>query len=92
MLKRHLVLFLILLLAIVLRFWQLGDVPYGVTHDEMGYIYNAYSISQTGKNVFSESFPFLTWMNMQGWPFLPLPIYLSVPLMCKKFGRKDRVE
>lgn len=73
------VLFLIILIASVLRFWQLGIVPFGITHDELGYVYNAYSISQTGRNVFGEFFPFLTWINQTGWPFLPVPIYLSAP-------------
>lgn len=73
------VLFLIVLLAAVLRFWQLGIVPFGVTHDELGYIYNAYSIAKTGENVFGEFLPFLTWIHEGGWPFLPVPIYLSAP-------------
>lgn len=70
----------ILLLACFLRFWKLGEVPTGVTHDEMGYIYNAYSIAKTGKNVFGESFPFLTWMVSRGFPFLPVPIYFAAPV------------
>lgn len=69
----------ILLLASVLRFWQLGIIPLGVTHDELGYIFNAYSIAKTGKNVFGETLPFLTWMAKGGWPFMPVPIYFSVP-------------
>lgn len=72
-------LFAILFVASFLRFWQLGIVPVGVTHDELGYIYNSYSISQTGKNVFGEFLPFLTWMSKGGWPFLPIPIYFSIP-------------
>ena len=30
---------IIILLSAFLRFWQLGSIPVGVTHDEMGYIY-----------------------------------------------------
>lgn len=74
-------LFIIVLVAAFLRFWQLGSVPVGITHDELGYVYNSYSIAETGKNVFGESLPFLTWMNNQGWPFLPVPIYFSVPFL-----------
>lgn len=77
--RNYLGLVLILFLASILRFWQLGIVPAGITHDELGYVYNAYSISQTGKNVFGEFLPFFTWLNKGGWPFLPVPIYLSVP-------------
>src|SRR3989344_1360808 len=77
--KKHFLLLLILLLAIFLRFWQLGLVPVGVTHDELGYIYNSYSISQTGKNVFGEFLPLLSWLYIGNFPFLPVPIYMSVP-------------
>ncbi len=77
--KKYLPLISIVILGIFLRFWQLGVVPVGVTHDELGYIYNSYSIATTGKNVFGEFLPFLTWVNKGGWPFLPVPIYFSVP-------------
>lgn len=77
--KKHiLILLVILIIAAIFRFWQLGVVPSGVTHDELGYIYNAYSIAKTSRNVFGELLPFLTWLNQGGWPFLPIPIYLSV--------------
>lgn len=79
MVKKYILLSLILFLAVFLRFWQLGIVPVGVTHDELGYIYNSYSISQTGRNVFGEFLPFLTWLNIGGFPFLPVPIYISAP-------------
>lgn len=77
--KKYLLLLIIVIVAAILRFWQLGVVPAGVTHDELGYIYNSYSIAKTGKNVFGEFLPFLTWMNRGGWPFLPVPIYFSIP-------------
>lgn len=75
----YLFLFAIILVAAFLRFWQLGSVPVGITHDELGYVYNSYSIAETGKNVFGEPLPFLTWLNVGGFPFLPVPIYISVP-------------
>ncbi|MEK7517264.1 MAG: glycosyltransferase family 39 protein [Patescibacteria group bacterium] len=77
--KKYLLLLIIVILAAILRFWQLGIIPTGVTHDELGYIYNSYSIAKTGRNVFGEFLPFLTWMNQGGWPFLPVPIYFSIP-------------
>ncbi|MFZ5535545.1 MAG: hypothetical protein ACOY3M_05355 [Patescibacteria group bacterium] len=70
----------ILILGGILRLWQLGTIPKGITHDEMGYIYNAYSIAQTGKNVFGETLPFFTWMTRDGFPFMPVPVYGMVPL------------
>jgi|GEM_PF-1495919 len=74
------VLFLIIILAALLRFLYLGAIPTGITHDEMGYIYNAYSIAKTGKNVFGELLPIFTWMTRGGFPFMPVPIYSLVPL------------
>lgn len=67
----------ILLLAFALRVLFLGSVPQGVTHDELGYIFNAYSISKTGMNVFGEMTPLFTWMVVGGFPFLPVPIYIG---------------
>lgn len=69
-----------MLFGTVLRLLFLGSVPDGVTHDELGYISNSYSIALTGKNVFGNSFPFLTWMVPHGFPFMPTPIYLSASL------------
>ncbi len=80
LLREHFVLFLIIILGSILRLWQLGIVPQGVTHDEMGYIFNAYSIALTGKNVFGETMPFLTWMFKGGFPFMPGTTYAIVPI------------
>lgn len=73
-------LLLILLLGAILRLYKLGIVPPGITLDEMGYIFNSYSIIYTGKNVFGQFLPFLTWMVPNGFPFMPVPIYLSAPI------------
>ncbi len=75
--KEGFILSVVILIGAFLRFWQLGQVPVGATLDEMGYIYNAYSIAQTGKNVFGQNFPLFTWMVPGGFPFMPVPIYLS---------------
>lgn len=78
--KPKTVFLLIIILASVLRFLYLGAVPLGITHDEMGYIYNAYSIAKTGRNVFGELLPIFTWMTRGGFPFMPVPVYSLVPL------------
>lgn len=78
--KEFIPILLILLLGAALRWFKLGIIPPGVTLDEMGYIFNSYSIAQTGKNVFGEFLPFLTWMVPNGFPFMPIPIYLSAPI------------
>lgn len=48
---------LIILLAIVLRFYQLGNVPPSPDWDEASLGYNAYSIMQTGKDEYGKTFP-----------------------------------
>jgi len=78
--KEFIPILLILLLGTILRLFKLGAIPPGVTLDEMGYIFNSYSIAQTGRNVFGEVLPFLTWMVPNGFPFMPVPIYLSAPI------------
>lgn len=84
-LKSFLPLIAILFLAAFLRLWRLGLVPAGITGDEMGYIYNAYSLAKTGKNIFGEPWPFLTWIYGEGFPFLPTTTYLMA-LFFKIFG------
>ncbi len=65
-----------LVLGLLLRVWQIGQVPKGITHDELGYIFNAYSIATSGKNIFGEFLPLFTWMAL---PYMPGTIYGMVP-------------
>ena len=48
MFKKYFLLLLILLLALFLRFWQLGEIPSGIHMDEADTGYSAYSILKTG--------------------------------------------
>src|SRR3990167_6856775 len=50
-------LLLIVLLAVFLRFWQLGSVPPSPDWDEAALGYNAYSIMQTGKDEYGKFLP-----------------------------------
>lgn len=50
-------LFLILILAAVLRLWGLGKVPSSPDWDEASLGWNAYSIMETGKDEYGKSFP-----------------------------------
>lgn len=50
-------LFLIVLLAAVLRLWQLGSIPPSPNWDEVSLGYNAYSILQTGRDEYGEFLP-----------------------------------
>ncbi len=76
-LRNPTILFLIFLSA-ALRFYKLGVVPEGFTPDELGYIYNAYSISQTGRNFYGELLPLYTFFGVH---FLPTTTYFLVPVM-----------
>ena len=49
--RKHALLILIVLLGFSLRVVALDKVPPAMTHDELGYVYNAYSIAKTGEDV-----------------------------------------
>ncbi len=44
---------------ILLRFYKLGYLPQGITQDEAYYLYDAYSINQTGKDLWGKSHPLI---------------------------------
>ena len=47
----------ILVLAALLRFVQLGSVPYGVNQDEADRVYEAYSLIKTGHDIHGNRWP-----------------------------------
>lgn len=49
----------IIIIASVLRFYQLGKVPVSLYWDEVAIGYNAYSIAHTGKDEYGKVFPLL---------------------------------
>src|SRR3989344_6642029 len=51
------ILFLIIVLAFLLRLWQLGNIPPSPDWDEVALGYDAYSIIQTGKDEFGKFLP-----------------------------------
>lgn len=57
MIKKYLFLIIILLLAAVLRFYQLGSNPVSLTWDEAALGYNAYSLLLTGKDEYGTLLP-----------------------------------
>lgn len=69
---------LIIFLAALLRFWQLGSIPSGATNDEATYIYNAYSIAITFKDVAGNFLP-LSFNIFNS--FSPLAIYVMSPFV-----------
>src|SRR3989344_3916586 len=54
---KNLPLIAIVIIAIVLRFWQLGNVPPSPDWDEVSLGYNAYSILTTGKDEYGKFLP-----------------------------------
>lgn len=67
----------IVLVAIVLRFWQLGQVPISPDWDEVSLGYNAYSILHTGKDEYGKLLPVV--MQSYGDYKPALYSYLSIP-------------
>lgn len=70
-------LIIILLIASVLRLYQLGSVPVSPDWDEAALGYNAYSILQTGKDEYGKPFPFVLQSFADYKP--ALYIYFAVP-------------
>src|SRR3989344_2155760 len=67
----------IILLAVILRFWQLQDVPPSMTWDEVAWGYNAYSLGIDGRDEFGKFLP-LTYLESFGDFKPPAYAYLSV--------------
>ncbi len=67
----------IMILAGVLRLWQLGAVPPSPDWDEASLGYNAYSILQTGRDEYGTWFP-LSLRSFNDYK-PPLYVYLAVP-------------
>ena len=71
------ILLVILIFAAVLRLWNLGNVPPGLTPDEASLGYNAYSIWKTGNDEYGNRFPLIFKSFGDYKP--GLYIYLAVP-------------
>lgn len=76
--KKHLLFFLIVLFAFLVRASFLGIVPAGLTNDEADIGYDAYSIFLTGNDQWGERFP-LTAFKGFGDYRLPIYTYLVIP-------------
>lgn len=77
------VLVIIVLLAVFLRFFRLGDVPNGLYQDETAIGYNAYSILETGNDEHGRSYPL--YFKSFGDHKLPVYIYADMAAV-KLFG------
>lgn len=77
--KIKILLFLVILLAISLRFFNIGSYPATLYGDEQAFTYNAYSILETGKDEYGTSFPLL-FRSFDDYKS-PIPVYLLVPFI-----------
>jgi len=80
-------LFLIIILAFFLRFYQLGNNPPSLTWDEAAWGYNAYSLGVDGKDEFGRFLP-LDYLESFGDFKPPVYAYLDV-LPVKIFGLNE---
>lgn len=88
LIKKHvkLIFVAILLLAIFLRFYKLGEIPNGLNRDEASLGYTAYSILHSGKEEHGVSYP----INIESFGDWKLPgyVYVLIPFI-KIFGLND---
>lgn len=71
--------FAVLLLGIILRFYNLSQVPPGVNRDEASIGYTAYSLIMTGKDEYGRIFP-LSFQSFGDWK-LPFYTYITIPFV-----------
>lgn len=70
-------LIIVVLLAFILRFYKVVEVPPSLNWDEVSIGYNAYSILKTGKDEWSQRYPI--HFKSYGEYKLPVQIYASIP-------------
>lgn len=73
---KYIIILFIFLVAVILRFYQLDQIPPGLLIDEASEGYNAFSILHTGKDRYGQSFPIL--FRSFGSFQAPLYTYLSI--------------
>src|SRR5476651_1955998 len=75
--KPWVLLLLIVLLAALLRFYQLGINPPSLTWDEVAWGYNAYSVGIDGKDEFGHLLPYTSFVSFGDYK-PPVYAYLTV--------------
>ncbi len=85
--RKYIGLIFIFLLAVILRFWQLGQNPPSLTWDEASWGYNAYSLGIDGKDEFGRFLP-LNYLESFGDFKPPVYAYLDI-LPIKLFGLNE---
>lgn len=76
----------VLLLASILRLWQIGHVPPSLNADEVAIGYNAYSLLKTGRDEYGKVAP-LRFQSFDDYK-LPVYVYATIPSI-SLFGLND---
>src|SRR3989442_675317 len=85
--KNKIILTSIILLAIILRFYQLGQNPPSLTWDEVAWGYNAYSLGIDGKDEFGK---FLPYQYLESFGDFKPPVYAYLDVIpVKLFGLNE---
>ena len=77
LIKANISIFLILLLSLALRIYQISQVPPALNWDEVSLGYNAYSVFKTGHDEWGNKLP--TIFRAYGDYKLPAYVYISIP-------------
>ncbi len=77
--RRILLLLAVLLLAFFVRLYQVQVIPVSLYWDEVAIGYNAYAVSETGKDEYGSSFPLL-FRSFDDYK-LPGQVYLTAPFV-----------
>jgi len=77
--KEHLILGFLIFLHLFLRFYKIGQIPYGFHRDEASVGYNAYSILKTGKDEWGKTLP-LFFRAFGDYP-PALILYVTIPFI-----------
>lgn len=76
----------LIVLTLIVRFYKLDQVPLGLYQDETAIGYNAYLITETGKDEYGKPFP----LYFKSFGDYKLPVYIySVALFVKLFGLNE---
>lgn len=71
---------LIIVLAVIFRFWHLDSLPTGLNWDEISHGYNAYSLLLTGKDQWAVPWPLFNFRAYGDYP-TTFNLYLTVPFV-----------
>jgi len=76
----YICLFLIVIVGGLVRFYQLGVIPSGITDDEANAGYDAYSLLKTGKDQWNTPYPIFSFKGFGDYRS-PVYTYLILPLL-----------